>query len=384
MRGRPSPNPFVGALIVYDGKVVGEGYHKAAGLHHAEVEAILDVKRRYGPKQAAYLLARSTLYVNLEPCNHHGKQPPCTKAIIKAKIPQVVFAMKDPNPNVRGGGEAALRQAGVEVRSDVLQEEARAINAPFLHHLKTGRALITLKMAMSKDGRVASDSKRNRFISSPASRKLVQSMRSRCPAIMVGIGTVKADNPRLTCRERGGHDPLRVIIDQHLEIDEKARVLADKNVWLVCAKRGLGKIRDEKKARLLAKGYTIIPAPVRPDGLLDLDPLLVQLAKHGIDHILLEGGPGLAQDMIEHKLVDGIVLFKSPKRVGEVPLNLGMAKAIQTIQRAAKAGNVCSFKPEKGPDHIEISEVAGKMQTRINHTARHRPRHSFWTIFFRA
>lgn len=370
-QGRPSPNPFVGALIVDNesGKIIGEGYHRRAGEKHAEVEAIESVRRHYGPAQAALLFARSSLYVNLEPCNHYGKQPPCTRAIIGAKIPKVVFAMKDPNPNVKGGGAQALECAGIEVRSGILESEARALNAPFLHHARTGQAYVTLKMAMSKDGQVATHSKRTRFISSPASRKRVQRMRARCPAIMVGIGTVKADNPRLTCRIKGGRYPLRIVVDQSLQIDENARVLQDRNVLLVCArpkKRG----PKAKLERLQKRGISFFFPPFRADGLLDLGPAMERAAQMGADHVLLEGGPGLAQDMLERKLVDEIVLFRSPKSVGRRAPG-PMAQAIERIRREARAHRV-ALPLHAGPDSVQVSII--------------RPRReplSFWAPFFK-
>ncbi|MCL6088962.1 MAG: bifunctional diaminohydroxyphosphoribosylaminopyrimidine deaminase/5-amino-6-(5-phosphoribosylamino)uracil reductase RibD, partial [Candidatus Marsarchaeota archaeon] len=360
--------------VVFANRIVGEGYHHAAGRLHAEAEAIREVKRKYG-SMAAHVLSASTLYVLLEPCSHQGRQPPCTKAIIDAKIPRVVFAMKDPNPKAKGGADA-LRKAGVKVgmAGRELEAKAKAINAPFVHHIKTGRAYVTLKMAISKDRKVTGASKDLTYISSPESLKAVQLMRDKAPAIMVGIGTIKADNPRLTCRMRGGHDPLRVIVDPHLEIDEKARVLKNKNALVVCMKKAAERKR-KKLAHLRRRGIGLFFAQKESGGRLAigengghlaLGPLLSHLAQTGIDHVLLEGGPRLASDMLRQKLVDEIVLFHSQKIIGGEN-DRKLAGHIRHIMREGRANRRLSL--PCGSDRAAFS-VLGKGSA------------PFWPAFF--
>lgn len=350
MRGRPSPNPFVGAILVHNQRVIGEGFHEAAGRRHAEVEAIRQVRRKFGA-MAPYFLRASTLYVNLEPCNHYGKQPPCTQAVLRAGIPRVVYALKDPNPKAAGGAET-LRKTGIRVRlaGPQIQSKALALNAPFLHHIRTGRAYVTLKMAISKDKQIRTGSKKSPYLSSPESLRWVHFMRNKCPAIMVGIGTVRADNPRLTCRMAGGHDPLRVIIDPHLQIDEKARVLGDKNVLIVCSR----KMDRQKASRLKKKGISLFFAPER-GGRPNLKPLLTHLASLGMDHVLLEGGPRLAAGLLRMGRVDETVIFRSPKKAGRKigEENEEMTRAANTVLSRSRPGHSVRC----GPDRVEFSRI---------------------------
>ncbi len=365
-QGRPSPNPFVGAVIEHNGHSIGEGFHQAAGMRHAEVQAIRQVKKKFGA-MANYYLSNSTLYVSLEPCNHTGRQPPCTRAILNAKIPNVIYAMHDPNPKARGGAKT-LEKNGVKVEMAGKETESRAmaLNAPFWHHIQTGRAYVTLKMAISKDKQISTHSKSEPYLSSDESLEMVQRMRDKAPAIMVGIGTVKEDNPRLTCRMKGGHDPLRIIIDPHLEIEEKARVLADKNVIVVCAKG----VDRKKIKRLQKKCGAIVIAPKHKDGHLILKPFLAKLAQAGVDHVLLEGGPRLANSMLKQGLVDEMVLFRTPKKIGR---NMGGAEldaAVENILLAGKkyfALSICI-----GNDRVEFGLLAKGKKKRL----------PFWPAFF--
>ncbi len=372
--GRPSPNPFVGSAVVFANRIVGEGFHHAAGKPHAEVEAMREVKRKYGT-MASHILSSSALYVSLEPCNHQGRQPPCTKAIIDAKIPRVVFAMKDPNPKAKGGA-GALRKAGVNVSmaGRELEAKAKAINAPFVHRIRTGRAYVTLKMAISKDRKVAGGPKDSPYISSPESLRAVHLMRDKAQAIMVGIGTIKADNPRLTCRMKGGHDPLRVIVDPRLEIDEKARALKNKNALVVCMKKAVERKR-KKLAHLRSRRIEVFFAQKESGGRLALGengghlalgPLLSHLAQIGIDHVLLEGGPRLASDMLRQRLVDEMVLFHSPKIIGGEN-DRKLAGPIRHIMREGRANRRLSL--PCGSDRAAFS-VLGKENA------------PFWPAFF--
>ncbi|VVB56985.1 2,5-diamino-6-ribosylamino-4(3H)-pyrimidinone 5'-phosphate reductase [uncultured archaeon] len=378
IKGRPSPNPFVGAVIVRNGRVVGEGFHEAAGQRHAEAEAIRQVKRKFGA-MAPYFLSTSTLYVNLEPCDHYGKQPPCTQAILRAGIRRVVYAMPDPNPQARGGA-GTLAKNGVNVRlaGAKMQAEARALNAPFIHRIRTGRAYVTLKMALSKDNQVAAsgagrqaaalksgrtDKPHPIYISSPASLEMAHVMRDKCPAIMAGIGTVRADNPRLTCRMAGGHDPLRIIVDARLQIDEKAKVLRDDRALLACGR----KMDRQKAGRLKKRGFSLVILPER-GGRLDFRPLLAHLAGMGIDHVLLEGGPRLAESMLRQGLVNETVLFRSPKKMGAGKQDPEMAKAVDAILAASRAARRQTMR--SGPDRVEFAR------------ARKEKNGCFWPAFF--
>lgn len=376
--GHPAPNPYVGAVIEFRGKIIGKGFHSAAGNAHAEVEAIMDVKRKYGA-MAKHVLSNSTLYVNLEPCNHTGRQPPCSLAIIKEKIPRVAYALKDPNTKAAGGAKM-LEKNGVQAIAapGKWQKQATCINLPFIKRVKSRLPYVTLKMALSKNLQ-ASTNQKERWISSEKSRMLAHLMRDKVQAIMAGIGTIKADNPQLTCRfPKGGHDPLRVIVDPYFEIDEKALVLADKNALIVCSKnfrKGIENAKDEvgkkKKAkmmRLQKRGISFFFAPQGLDGNLLLKPLLSHLASIGIDHVLVEGGPRLAASMIGQKLVDEVVLIRSPKATEAKEKNKSINEAIRKIVQFAKE-NYLGFE-KIGCDRVEFSKV-GKEKL------------SFWRLFIK-
>ena len=335
VRGRPSPNPYVGAVIVKNGEAIGYGFHKKCGEAHAEIEAIEDVKGK-NPTGWKALLKGSALYVNLEPCNHFGKTPPCTDAIIEAGIGRVVFAMKDPNKNVLGGGEKKLRGAGIEVRSGVLEEAARAVNAAYLKALKTGMPILTLKMAMTLDGKIAAETGDSKWISCEQSRRIVLAMRDKAGAVLVGAGTVHKDNPRLTAKGRidagkkdknAGKekfddvraqdakelcDPLRVIVDSKLSVSGDENVFFDKNALVACTKKA-----DEKKVALLRKkGIEVLVCPQDKNGHVELKFLLLELHKRGINQVLCEGGATLAKALLDGGLIDVMILFIAPKIIG--------------------------------------------------------------------
>ena len=327
-RGRPAPNPFVGAVIVDDKskKIIGEGFHHRAGQKHAEVEAMEAACRRLGRKRAFSVFPSCTLYVNLEPCNHFGRMPPCTRAIVKAGIKRVVFAMPDPNLNVRGGGEKELKRKRILVRSGILESEARELNRAFVKHAASGLPFVTLKMAQTADGRFITRRGEPRWISGSPARLMVHQLRNQVGALVVGIGTVLADNPQLTTRlpgkkKKNGHDPLRVIIDPELQIPLGAKVLKDRNALVVCGKEaraGDAKKRKETLERKKKIEVWVVPAikngPAAQHGQIDLSAVLKHLAKCGTNHVLCEGGPGLAASFIEQKQVDELMLFVAPKK----------------------------------------------------------------------
>jgi diaminohydroxyphosphoribosylaminopyrimidine deaminase/5-amino-6-(5-phosphoribosylamino)uracil reductase len=302
--GRTSPNPPVGAVVVRGGQVVGRGYHHRAGMPHAEVEALRDAGER----------ARgSTLYVTLEPCNHHGRTPPCTEAVAAAGIRRVVVGVRDPNPAVAGNGIGRLRRSGLEVELGVEAAECAELIAAFRTTVETGLPLVTLKLAASLDGRIATRTRDSRWITGQQARQLVHRMRDRMDAVMVGAETVIADDPSLTCRMRGGRDPLRVIVDGRLRLPFASQVLTNDAAHgtLVATVSRDAKRIDELRRR----GATVLVLPGK-DGRLSLRRLLRHLARRGVHSVLLEGGATLAAAAVKEKVVHRLLWFFAPKLIG--------------------------------------------------------------------
>ena len=305
--GFVSPNPMVGAVVVKSGEIVGQGFHEAAGKAHAEVNAIDDARER--AKDA-------TLYVTLEPCNHTGRTPPCTEKILGAGIKRVVMAMADPNPNVKGGGADFLTEHGVEVTSGVCEAEAKKLNEFFIKHIRTGMPFVILKCAATLDGRIATRTGDSKWVTGEKSRQYVHKLRHATDAIMVGIGTVKADNPRLTTRLGGIEcvNPIRVILDSRLSISEKAKVLrpgSDAETIIMTS----ASAPPEKKAVLEKIGARVIEVPEKMGG-LDLRAVLEALGKRGVTSILVEGGSRVVASVLAAGLVDKINFFYAPKILG--------------------------------------------------------------------
>ncbi|MGM0472102.1 MAG: bifunctional diaminohydroxyphosphoribosylaminopyrimidine deaminase/5-amino-6-(5-phosphoribosylamino)uracil reductase RibD [Bacillota bacterium] len=307
-RGRVNPNPMVGAVIVKDGQVVGEGYHQAAGEAHAEVNALAD---------AGSDAQGATIYVTLEPCSHYGKTPPCSKALIEAGIARVVAAMEDPNPLIAGRGLEELAKAGIEVDSGLLEEEAKKLNEAFLKYITTDRPFVILKNALTLDGKIATKSGSSKWISGTQSRELVHQLRDEVDGILVGIGTVIADNPRLTTRleDRGGVDATRIILDPKLEISLAAKVVnleSEAKTVVVTAPKN----SETKKAeQLIDKGVKILTVPA-VDGYLDLDCLLTKLGELEMMSLLVEGGSAVSTSFLFNGLVDKLIYFIAPKIIG--------------------------------------------------------------------
>ena len=304
--GRTSPNPAVGAVIVRGGRVIGEGFHRRAGLPHAEVEAL---QRVNGTARGA------TLYVNLEPCAHHGRTPPCAEALIAAGLKRVVVGIVDPNPLVRGRGLRRLRQAGIAVTTGILREECERLNEDFAVFIRTGRPLVTLKLAASLDGRIATASGDSHWISGERSRRLVHELRNRVDAVLVGAETVRVDDPQLTCRVRGGRDPLRVILDGRLTISPAARVCTQRStaptLVVTTAESGQG----EKRRLLEQQGVEILCLP-GDHGRVPLRPLLEALGRRGVKHVLIEGGGQVAAAALAEGVVDKVLFFYGPLLLG--------------------------------------------------------------------
>ncbi len=299
-KGLTHPNPTVGAVVVKDGEIVGLGYHEEAGKPHAEVVAL---------DQAGREAKGSTLYVTLEPCSHHGRTPPCTEAILRSGVRRVVVATLDPNPQVSGRGVERLRSEGVEVSVGVLEEEARILNEDFFRFVTSDRPYVTLKVAQTVDGRIATLSGDSKWITSLESRKIAHRLRAEATAVLVGITTVLTDDPQLTVR----HVPvskrvLRVVIDPDLEIPLDAKVLdtRDGDTLLVHT------AESEKAEKLREMGVETLKLER-----VDLRELLRYLKERGVVHLLVEGGAYTVTQFLRERIFDRMVVFQAPKVLGE-------------------------------------------------------------------
>jgi diaminohydroxyphosphoribosylaminopyrimidine deaminase/5-amino-6-(5-phosphoribosylamino)uracil reductase len=303
--GRTSPNPLVGAVVVRDGQVVGAGYHQKAGGPHAE---------RIALAQAGRKARGATLYVNLEPCNHTGRTPPCTEAILKSGIKKVVFGMEDPNPRVAGGGGLYLRSRGVEVSGGLLERECRILNEVYLKWVTTGLPFVTLKAALSLDGKIATRNGDSKWISNERSRAKVHLLRSRVDGILAGIGTVLADDPLLTPRRsrKISRPPLRVVVDPQLKIPLSARLFSDPGPVLLAAAEGA----PNKKATDLQRiGADIVFFPEQ-GGRFELKALLAYLGLKEVTALLVEGGSEIFSSFLNEGLADRLWLFYAPLLIG--------------------------------------------------------------------
>lgn len=307
-KGFTSPNPCVGAVVVKDGRVVGKGYHTAAGKPHAEVEAINDAKDD----------ARgATIYVTLEPCNHFGKTPPCTRKILEAGITTVVVGCKDPNPFVSGGGIDFLRQNGIEVVTGVMEDEAQTLIEDFIWYIQNDKKpFVTLKCASTMDGAIATSTGDSQWITSRTARQHGHMLRHQADAILVGSGTLHADDPSLTARIEGCQtkDPARIILDTHLTISESAKVLTLDSQAPTIIVTGPDAAPD-KKNRILEKGATIIEVPLK-DQRLDLNELMINLGEMSVVNLLIEGGGTIAGSALAAGIVNKIMYFIAPKILG--------------------------------------------------------------------
>jgi diaminohydroxyphosphoribosylaminopyrimidine deaminase/5-amino-6-(5-phosphoribosylamino)uracil reductase len=302
--GRTHPNPAVGAVIVKAGQVIATGFHARAGTPHAEAVALA----KAGPRAKG-----ATLYSTLEPCNHQGRTPPCTEAIISAGIARVVYASADPNPLVNGKGHRRLVAAGVAVVPEVLREDADALNQPFFKSVTTGLPWVTLKAGVTLDGKLATEARRSKWITSEASRARAQALRNQVDAIVVGAGTVSADDPQLTTRFPGGRNPVRVVLDSRLGSAPRARVFDTSEARTIVATLVSG---QHARARALAKkGVELWTLPAR-HGQVALRPLLEKLCKAGLLHVLVEGGAEVHAAFIGQRLADELMLFVAPKLFG--------------------------------------------------------------------
>lgn len=334
-RGYVSPNPMVGAVLVKKGKVVASGYHRYFGGPHAEVECL-----------AAYHgdLPGATLFVTLEPCTVYGKTPPCADLLASTGLRRLVVAMRDPNPLVTGRGISLLRRAGIEVDVGLLEEEARTLNLHFLVGITKRRPYVHVKIAQSLDGMIAGLRRAPRRISGPESRALVHIWRTHYDAVLVGAGTIRADDPRLTVRGVSGRDPDVVILDGRLQIPEDARVLrtASRRRVIICATRNAIRKNRGKVRRLAARGILLVSSPGR-GGRLRIQDLMAELYEHEIGSILVEGGSVVFREFLEAGIVDELSIFVAPKVIGAgVPAIAATRNAIPTSFRfrAVETGRV--------------------------------------------
>jgi diaminohydroxyphosphoribosylaminopyrimidine deaminase/5-amino-6-(5-phosphoribosylamino)uracil reductase len=306
-RGLTSPNPMVGAVIVRDGVVVGRGFHSRAGGPHAEVEAL---------REAGEHARSATLYVTLEPCNHRGRTPPCVDAILHAGIRRVVAAVRDPNPRVVGGGARALEAAGVDVLVGCLDAESRAVNRTFLTAMQRHRPHVTLKCAMTLDGKIAAFDRSARWITGEEARRGAHRLRSESDAVIVGIGTALADDPALTVRldTPWPREPLRVVVDSRARLPVSARVIESGH-----PSRVVVAVADEapveRVTRLDARGVTVLPCKSR-DGRVDIGDLCGRLFAMDVIGVLLEGGSELNAAFLEARVVDRVAMFIAPILIG--------------------------------------------------------------------
>jgi diaminohydroxyphosphoribosylaminopyrimidine deaminase/5-amino-6-(5-phosphoribosylamino)uracil reductase len=300
--GRTAPNPAVGAVLVRGGRIVGRGHHARAGSPHAEIEAL----RLAGPRARG-----ADLYTTLEPCDHFGRTPPCSAAVIEAGVRRVFVGSRDPNPLVNGRGSARLRRAGVEVAAGPLQAECDALNAPWFRFIASGRPFVTLKVAATLDGRIATATGDSRWVSGPAARAWVHRLRDQVDAVLVGRGTAQADDPRLTTRLPGGagRDPLRVVLDTELRLPDTLRLFRQRSRARTLV------VHAARRERDLGPRVDLLRCARGPGG-LDLAGVVAALAERGVVHLLVEGGGAVAASFLAAGLVDRLALVLAPRVLG--------------------------------------------------------------------
>jgi diaminohydroxyphosphoribosylaminopyrimidine deaminase/5-amino-6-(5-phosphoribosylamino)uracil reductase len=304
--GRPSPNPNVGAVVAKGDQIVAVGHHERAGAEHAEVVAL---------RAAAEKSSGATLYVTLEPCNHQGRTAPCTDAIVKSGVTRVVVGCRDPNPQVEGGGIERLQQAGIEVVLGVRNAEARAMIEPWVKHVTTGLPYTTIKLASSLDGRIATRTKASKWITGPEARAKVHELRAATDAVMVGVGTVLADDPLLTVRDVEGPNPVRVVVDSNLRISAGAKLVlgaSEVPTWILTTPEA----PEPAERALVACGVDVIRVTRSNEGRVDIQSALRALAQRGVVTLMLEGGAELTGSVLAARLADELHVFMGPLLLG--------------------------------------------------------------------
>ncbi len=334
-RGRTLPNPMVGAVVVRSGRVIARAWHSKAGRPHAEALALA----RAGARAKG-----ATLYISLEPCSHTGRTPPCTDAILRAGIRRVVAAMVDPDPRVRGRGLRRLRAAGVRTAVGVLEPQARALNEPFITRVGRGRPFVTVKIAQSLDGRIADSKGHSRWISGPAARRWARQLRSEQDAVLIGVKTLLADNPRLTVRSKSvgsrqkavGREPLKIVLDSSLRTPPGARLFSGGGRVLIATTRRAPWAREN---RLRGAGAEVIRLPAR-NGRVHFPAALKELARRGISRLLVEGGGEIIASALQAQAVDRVVWIIAPKLFGGGCVPAVGGPGIRSLGRAVRLKNV--------------------------------------------
>ena len=340
-RGKTLPNPMVGAVIVKNGQIVGRGYHKGPGSAHAEVAAI---------KSAGVKTKGATIYVTLEPCCHSGRTAACTEAIKAAKIKKVIYACKDLNPIVNGKGARALRKAGLEVENGLMKNEAVRLNEVYFNILEKKRPFVTLKIAQTLDGRIATLNGDSKWITSQEARVFAHKLRSENEAVLVGLGTVKADNPSLTTRYLQGNNPYRIVVSESMEFPKSCKLIAnnkDYKTIIATTKRSLAKYSKNKKTN----GLTFWEINRSGKNRLNLADILQKAYAFGIHSILVEGGSLVATSFLKAKLVDKLVVITAPLFLGSGLNSIGNLE-IGAIKNAIKFKNYSRF--QCGTDQVFV------------------------------
>ena len=329
-KGRTGPNPMVGAVLVKEGRIIGEGYHASAGADHAEVVAL---------KAASSEAQGTTLYLNLEPCCHYGRTPPCTEAIIRAGIKKVVASTFDPNPLVAGKGVERLKAAGIEVEIGLFAEEAKRLNEAFFTFIAKGRPFVILKVAASLDGKIATNAGESRWITGEAARKKVHELRDEVDAVLVGIGTVLKDDPLLNVRlnREGTRDPLKVIVDSYARLPLEANVLKNPKKALVAVS---SKAPKEQVEALRRRGADVLLVEGTSHK-VSLGRLMEELGKRGIVSVMIEGGSEINASAFQEGIVDKLILFYAPLLIGgkEAPSIVG-GSGIEYLPQAIRLKDV--------------------------------------------
>lgn len=331
-KGKTTPNPMVGAVVVKNNRIIAEGFHSRAGGPHAEVVAL----RKAGAKARG-----ADLYVNLEPCCHIGRTPPCTNAIIQSGVSRVFAGMKDPNEQVQGKGIRILRAAGIKVSVDIMKNDCESLNEAFVKVMKTGVPFVTVKTAMSLDGKIATRAGDSQWISGVKSREFVHELRNQNDAILVGTNTILKDNPQLTCRlkKKRGRHPARIVLDRKNRIPLTARVFANSKTQRVVYVSGT-KLSSKREKGLLAKNIEVLKVKTLKSG-FNLKQLMKLLAKKDLNSILIEGGSEINSSAFEAGIVDRVFAFISPILVGgqQAPSLIG-GKGVIKITKAMRLKNM--------------------------------------------
>jgi diaminohydroxyphosphoribosylaminopyrimidine deaminase / 5-amino-6-(5-phosphoribosylamino)uracil reductase len=349
-QGQVSPNPAVGAVLVKNDVIIGQGYTQPPGGDHAEIVAL---------KQAGSEARGATLYVTLEPCCHHGRTPPCTGSLIEAGIAEVHFSVIDPNPRVAGKGQYQLQKAGIKMYLGEHAEEATILNEAFIKYITTGLPFVTVKFAASLDGKIATCTGDSKWISGESARKLVQHMRYEADAVMTGAGTVIADDPRLTVRiaVRGGithKQPLRIIVDGLGRVPPTSRLFKEPGRTLLVTSDNLSK---SLKQTLSGTGAEILEMPAK-DGMIDLKALMLWLGKKEITNILVESGGILLGSLFDNNLVDKVTAFLAPMIIGGEEARPAVAgHGFESLSLCAKLDRI---KVDRVGDDIMVSGYVGK------------------------